>query len=102
MATGGVIGCVQGLHTVHRGFLNFIICPPHPVDDRRSEGLRPKKEKGTLGKCSSKGSLIVGNLVVDDWMEVGDCCKASKEHADKGAVALHMSFASCACPCHCG
>ncbi len=66
------------------------------MDDRWGEGLRPKKEKGTAGKCLSKGLLIIGDLVVDDQVEVGDRCKVSKEHVDKGAVALHMSFAPCA------
>ncbi len=75
------------------GFQNCIICLPHPVDDCWGEGLRPKKEKGTAGECSSKGLLIVGNLIVDDRVEVGDCCIVSKEHVDEGAVALHMSFA---------
>ncbi len=66
------------------------------MDDRWGEGLRPKKEKGTAGECSSKGSLILGNLVVDDRVEVSDCCIVSKEHVNEGAVALHMSFAPCA------
>jgi hypothetical protein len=52
---------------------NCIIAPPHPVNDCQGGGLRPKKKKGTAGKRSSKGSLIVGNLVVDDRVEVGDC-----------------------------
>ncbi len=38
----------------------------------------------------------VGNLVVDDRVEVSDHCKVSKEHVDKEAVVLHMSFASSA------
>jgi hypothetical protein len=78
------------------GFPNCIIGPLHQVDDCWDEGLRPKKKKGTAGECSSKGLLIVGDLVVDDRVEVGDCCEVSKEHVDKGAVALHMSFAPCA------
>jgi hypothetical protein len=79
-----------------KGFPNCIIGPPHPVDNCWDEGLRSKKEKGTVGECLGKGSSNVGNLVVDDRVEVGDCCNVSKKHVDKGAVALHMSFAPCA------
>jgi len=43
-----------------------------------------------------KGSLIVGNLVVDDRVEIGDCCEISKEHVEVGAVVLFLSFTFCA------
>ena len=67
------------------------------MNDWRGEGLRPKKKKkGTAGECPSKGSSIAGNLVVDDRVEVGYRCKVSKEHVDKGVVALLVSFAACA------
>ncbi len=49
-----------------------------------------------MGKCMDKGSLIVSDLVVDDWVEVGDHCEVSKEHVDKGVVTLLVSFAPCA------
>jgi hypothetical protein len=29
-------------------------------------------------------------------VEIGDHCKVGKEHVDKGAVMLHVSFALCA------
>ena len=36
----------------------------------------------------SKGTLIILNLMVDHWMEIGDHGKVFEEHVKNGAVAL--------------
>lgn len=36
----------------------------------------------------SKSTLIILNLIVDHWMEIGDRGKVFEEHVKKGAVAL--------------
>ena len=41
-----------------------------------------------------KGSLIGSDLIVDDWVEIGDRCEISEEHVDIVAVALFVSFTS--------
>ncbi len=40
--------------------------------------------------------LIVGDLVVDDRVKVGDRCIIGEEHVDVGMVALFVFFALCA------
>ncbi len=40
--------------------------------------------------------MIVGDLVVDDWVKIGDRCVIGEEHVDVGTVMLLMSFAPCA------
>ncbi len=39
---------------------------------------------------------VVGDLVVDDQVKIGDRCVIGEEHVDVGTVMLFVSFAPCA------
>ncbi len=47
-----------------------------------------------MGKCTSKGALIILNLIVDCWIQVDDCGKFCEEDVEKRMAPLLVPFMS--------
>ena len=61
---------------------------------RASDPRRRRAQRASAWARAHPSLAIVGDLVVDDRVEIGDHCEISKEHVDIGAIALFVSFAS--------
>jgi hypothetical protein len=79
-----------------KGCPDFVVGPPHSLNDHYNESIRPTNEEGAVSNSAGKGLVVICNLIVDYRVEVGDRGKVSKEHVDKGVIALLVSFAACA------
>ena len=78
------------------GCPDYVVGPPHLLNNQHGESIRPKKEEEAAGDCVGDCLLVICDLIANYLVEVGDHGRASEKHVDKEVAALLVSFTACA------